>query len=1161
MPNRLKWFCVGLLLLAACVEDNDLPEGLARAQPSGGAQIVFDLEARPFPEIPFPNNLATRVDETSSTGRRLNVSLEGASDAEEAVRYKVNQMRGFGIVSAIWVRFDKALDLHNLLERHAEPVPDFRDDAVYLVNVDRDSKTYGQLVLLDIGRGNYPILHMRPNGFFDNDPRSQGTNLLFESYAEEDLDGDGELDPMEDTDDDGVWDQPNLLEPGTDPHRPGNTLEFYERETNSLILRSVMPLEPNATYAVVLTSALVDEDGLPVDSPFEYVNHTRQTDELAPLRRLLPAALPERFDSDLRNVRFAWTFSTQDPTEELIAVRAGLYGSGVLGWLKDLYPPKLEVIHNGKFPGAERPMTFDLAPLLDLLVPLLTQSFGIDRAAANALEESFSHIDYVVSGSFVSPYFLADDDGHATEDPVKLAGLQGNPADDDETFDIDLQTGEARVGEDEVTFMCTVPKTIPGVREPPFNTIIYSHAISSTRLEVVLLFGGSMAKLGFAMCTIDAVGHGVAIPPEFQNIVGGLSEQLGVPGFAGIVDAHRARDLDNDGDPESGGKYFTADILHSRDNMRQTAIDQMQLVRILRSWTGADDDRWPSEIDESSPYNAARRDLVAGWDQDGDGKSEIRGDFNADGVVDFGGDVTYAAFGTSLGGIQSTILAGIEPTIRTVASNAGGGILGEIAIRTTISNVRNGVHLRMFGPLLMGRPVNEDGEWRGKMQLSWLLASADQAVEVPFTLLEGMENGDRIVLRNPNREARDAVPEEDKKSTVYVRDGRFRVGISADALSANARLALLDFDPRIDVTSQIMGCEERGRCGDEMCASNQTCSAEETCVPIRDCVWAFTEDKVAGREIRKNDDFPDGLDSLALQAELARRTVSVDSSVTPEELGDPLKIEIYTKDGVLKHVIDEFPENFVFENIYFPKGTPLVAPAQGWGLQRQTPNFRKFVAVSQMLLESADPAVWATHYFRDPIEFPYEDPRFRTGDTNLLMVGTVGDQTVPISASINIARAAGILDVNRYDPRWGMTQNQYLIQNHVYEGIPWLNRFDQPGTLFDADDLDEGEFRRSGREEDPDPNADAKFPVRATVQNANGISALRLPYLKVDGEHTFNAPNPSSAFDMPSFMTNQVGWYLLYSGQELKHDRCLEELNMANCDFFHVETFVPPRLK
>ena len=80
------------LAAAGCIEDNMDPEGLAVAKATGGAQIVFNLDARPFPEIPFPSDLATRLDPTSPTGRRLNVSYLGGSNQEEKVRKYVNRM-------------------------------------------------------------------------------------------------------------------------------------------------------------------------------------------------------------------------------------------------------------------------------------------------------------------------------------------------------------------------------------------------------------------------------------------------------------------------------------------------------------------------------------------------------------------------------------------------------------------------------------------------------------------------------------------------------------------------------------------------------------------------------------------------------------------------------------------------------------------------------------------------------------------------------------------------------------------------------------------------------------------------------------------------------------------------------------------------------------
>ena len=47
--------------------------GLGQTERLGGPRVVWDIEAEPLPEIPLPNDAATRIDPTSPTGRRLNI--------------------------------------------------------------------------------------------------------------------------------------------------------------------------------------------------------------------------------------------------------------------------------------------------------------------------------------------------------------------------------------------------------------------------------------------------------------------------------------------------------------------------------------------------------------------------------------------------------------------------------------------------------------------------------------------------------------------------------------------------------------------------------------------------------------------------------------------------------------------------------------------------------------------------------------------------------------------------------------------------------------------------------------------------------------------------------------------------------------------------------
>ena len=106
--------------------------------------------------------------------------------------------------------------------------------------------------------------------------------------------------------------------------------------------------------------------------------------------------------------------------------------------------------------------------------------------------------------------------------------------------------------------------------------------------------------------------------------------RYGVPEFSAVLTIGRDRDLNNDGFADSGADQWTADVFHTRDMVRQEALEHMQLVRILRSIDGR---------------------------QAEDGT--VLGDIDGDGAPDLGGpENTIGAWGISLGGIVSGVLAG-----------------------------------------------------------------------------------------------------------------------------------------------------------------------------------------------------------------------------------------------------------------------------------------------------------------------------------------------------------------------------------------------------------------------------------------------------------------------------------------------------------------------
>ncbi|HUT99945.1 MAG TPA: hypothetical protein VM425_00745 [Myxococcota bacterium] len=717
------------LVLPACQAG---PEGIFATPPGGGPCVNFDLNHKPLPEIPFPNDVATRADPTATTGLRINASMMAPTQLESRVRAKMDHLDGFGVMQPISVSFDAPLDIDNLLTRQRDNI-DFADDALYLVDIDPHSPAFGEAVLLDMGRGNFPLEMQDSDSYFRADPRAAAGNALFET-TEEDLNDNGVLDPGEDSDDDGVLDHPNVWPPGSDPL--DGLMTFYESETNTLILRPVVPLRERTTYAVVLTDRLIGRlAGEPVRSPFRYVHHLSQREALERLGRIF--ANHQDWQLDEKNVAFAWTFTTQSLSAELVAIREGLYGIGNLGWLAEEIPVDIEPDQalNPKYEGNLPPYyILPAQTLLDVLKAIGPELLGDSMKMAEPIIDSFDAVDYFVDGSFMSPDFVRT--GPDGLDPKNM---------ENENFDIDIRTGRAKYLRRRAYFTAAVPKTTAH-HKPPFPVVIYCHSYSSMRGEA-LGFAGFMARHGIATIGIDAWGHGIPVDQTIVDIIMSAAEGWGFEPFAEVLLEGRARDLTGNGALDSGGDYWTAYGFHIRDVVRQTVADHFQLVRVLRSLDGQR--TW---------------DL----DQDDDGLDDLAGDFNSDGVVDFGGpDVHYFAWGQSGGGIHSGLLSPLEPAIIAAAPTVGGGGLADVGVRTMLGGVRRASMLRSMGPLVIGE---SDGDHAVRVTLIVPLATDERRLYVGR--VEGVEAGDRVLVENLDRG-------EEYRATFHA-GLNFRISMEAD---------------------------------------------------------------------------------------------------------------------------------------------------------------------------------------------------------------------------------------------------------------------------------------------------------------------------------------------------------------------------------------------
>ncbi len=976
MSTKLPRLLPLLLLIGAagaCL--SDAPTFLGDTAPGKGPVVRFDVFHKPFAEIPLPNDFATRFDPASPTGRRLNASvLAGPTAWEQATRAELDKLSGWGTLAPITVSFGAPIDPEVILAHHGNDNFDYRDDAVLVIDVTPGSPGLCQAVPLDLGQGNWPQV-LAEQEVYDADPRASLQTLVFEE-TEEDVNHNGVLDPGEDTDMDGVLDHPN-----TRDGRPGSAvIEFYERETNTLILKPVMPMREATTYAVVLTKRLVSPSGDPVRSPFPGVNHAEQSQALAPLPDCLG-----RYGLSVTDVGFTWSFTTQSLSHDYRIVRDGLYGLGPLARLGTDFPATLSRLDDVRdpAPGVTHTKVVPTSVFIPLALQLMKLT-GSSDAEAKVFEATMSSVDYIAAGAIRSPQMFPRTDAAGAMLPLYR-----------QVWDLDAPPrGE------EVPFWVFVPKN----RKGPAPVAIFIHGHGGSKFDA-LPFAGLLASYGIATMGIDAPSHGIGLPPAQLAMLRGYFKDAGVAGLGDSLFKARAFDWTGDGTVDPGDDFWTAYVFHTRDMVRQTMLDGMQLVRTLRSFDGK---------------------ATWGFDPTGRGASGVAGDFDGDGVVDVGGASALHVIGGSLGGITGSVLGGVEPAIDDVVAIVPGGMLSEIGTRSTLGGVKNAMVLRSLGPIFFAEA--------GALMVRVNLGHTDN-VAMKVQDLPALSPQDTVVLHNHKT--------GEYRCAAVQPSGTFRVTVSSDAGDPlELRVYHGPLAPR----------------------------APEGCVPAGEPYVDLT-------------------------------TFGADAY-----LGDQT----------------------------FREGSPLVAPTDGFGLRRGAPELRRFLGLSQIALDSADPMNFA----------PYWDGSrtltYGTGETtrtNVMLLPSVGDPGVLIAAGIGLGRAAGFVEYDRNDPRYGDSQNQVLLDTHTIEGTYRLGRHhDSKGqpVLMDVDHLAAVASADDGLDV---PRLDP--PLRLMRKSADGgYSGMILPILTPHGKHGFVAPDPTQAFDLGTYLLNIAGRYMQHSGREFSYDKC-----------------------
>ena len=112
------------------------------------------------------------------------------------------------------------------------------------------------------------------------------------------------------------------------------------------------------------------------------------------------------------------------------------------------------------------------------------------------------------------------------------------------------------------------------------------HGYTSNRFELIS-YGGFLAKHGLASIAIDGPSHGISVNENTIQLVKGLLAQYGMGAMAEALLADRAFDQNNDGVKDSGADFWTSYLFHTRDIVRQFALDYMQLIQILQTFDGS----------------------------------------------------------------------------------------------------------------------------------------------------------------------------------------------------------------------------------------------------------------------------------------------------------------------------------------------------------------------------------------------------------------------------------------------------------------------------------------------------------------------------------------------------------------------------------------------
>lgn len=187
----------------------------------------------------------------------------------------------------------------------------------------------------------------------------------------------------------------------------------------------------------------------------------------------------------------------------------------------------------------------------------------------------------------------------------------------------------------------------------------------------------------------------------------------------------------------------------------------------------------------------------------------------------------------------------------------------------------------------------------------------------------------------------------------------------------------------------------------------------------------------------------------------------------------------------------------------------VLTPYQGLALARNSPELRRFVAITQHALDRCDPIAFARSIL--------VEPRDGQPKKSLLLENVIGDETVPISTGVALARAAGLLgDADASRRRVGQLEEAGVLE----------------GAQYDVDDL-------VGNNPVEMPSF-GPLPTVPSGPDGTGLSAIRFAFAK--GRHEWVAgPTDGTEYAAHTMTRNRIALFHASGGTRIVDDICIAD--------------------